>query len=178
MKACPSPTSRLLLLMASAVLCWMAACSSPVTDVGNPTISDKPPASTDIPGSPSAPSPENIAGFPTVSDLVGAYQLKNDTPATTDLCPFIVSEIPQIVAGDKPTEIILHHFLAFSAASDSITTDYASGSGLFSITDTPDNKVCVGSAKFVSSTVQVSLECKIIGTDASNCTSVFVKVSK
>lgn len=166
---------NLLILLLIGIV---AACSSPVTDVGNPTISQKPPASTDTPGSPSAPSPADVAGFPTVVTLVGAYQLNSDASAATPLCPFNVSEIPQVVVGDGPTEIVLQHFLAFSAASDSITTDYDVGSGLFGITDTADSKVCIGSARFVSSGVQVSLECQTTDADASGCTSVFVKVSK
>lgn len=138
-----------------------AGCSSEVTDVGNP----KNPA--DHPSS-------GIESYPGVTTLVGTYQVQADESLTP--CAIDAEETPQIAAGDSPTAVVLQHFLAFTAASDLISTDYDADSGLFGTLDTQDDNVCTASARFVSSDVQVTIDCQGGAADASECASVFVKL--
>lgn len=150
-------TLLILLIIGMATAC----SSSPVTDVGNPKNPTDQPAS-------------GIVSFPDVEDLVGVYQLQEEeSPAP---CVLNADETPQIIAGIGLTQIVMNHFLAVSAASDSITTDYDVDSGLFGSLDTQDDNVCIGSAKFVEADVQVTLDCQSSGAGASECASVFVKV--
>lgn len=146
-------------LLILLIIGMTAGCSSGVTDVGNPT-------------NPSQPSADGIS-IPSVEDLVGVYQLQADDSPTP--CALTAAETPQITAGAGLTAVIVQHFLAFTVASESIATDYDAASGLFGTLDTQDDHVCTGSARFVGTDVQVTLDCQS-SADASECASVFVKV--
>lgn len=150
-------------LLILLIIGMAAGCSSGVTDVGNP----KNPA--DVPAS-------GITSFPAVANLVGVYALQTSDSPTP--CSIDSGKTPQIAAGVGATQVVLQHFLAFTTASDSITTDYDVSSGLFGTLDTQDDSVCIGSAKFVSSDVQVTIDCQAGSIGGSACASVFLKVSQ
>lgn len=147
-------------LLILLIIGMAAACG--VTDVGNPKTPADSPSAMEV-------------HFPTVENLVGVYALQTSDSPTP--CSIDSGKTPQIAAGDGATQVVLQHFLALTTASDSITTDYDVSSGLFGTLDTQDDTVCIGSAKFVSSDVQVTLDCQS-SADASECTSVFVKTSQ
>lgn len=139
----------------------ITACSSGVTDIGNPKNAADQPAS-------------GTASFPAVANLVGVYTLQSDESLSP--CAINSSKTPQITAGNGATQVVVQHFLALTTASDSITADYDAASGLFGTLDTQDTTVCTGSARFVSSDVQVTIDCQSSGAGASECVSIFAKV--
>lgn len=147
-------------LLILLIIGMAAGCSSGVTDVGNPTPHADQPSADGI-------------SIPSVEDLVGVYQLQADDSPTP--CAITAAETPQVTAGASPTAVIVQHFLGFTVASESIATDYDAASGLFGTLDTQDDNVCTGSARFVGTDVQVTLDCQS-SADASECASVFVKV--
>lgn len=176
----------MLVMVGTALL----GCQQGVTDVGNPTISQKPPQVD--PASPS--NPDTALPGPTVEQLVGGYTLPTPTQSGTE-APDTTPDSPQagalppcradsqrvqsIMSTMNPTQIILHHFLDYGPMTDHVLATYDAKTGaiafdlseaLLAITS------CSGTATKSSDGILVTLQCKSsAGADDAGCRVAFEK---
>ncbi len=155
------------LLLVILVLGLGVGCTqgSPVTDVGNPTIAQKPPEVTPNPESPSA------VAIPKLQDLPGNYRVANAT--ATGTCPVPSGAIPQVVLGNQANQLVLMNFLSYSPDTQAAATIYTAGA--FSISDASVSVTCTGQAQFVNNAAQLTLRCQVGSDTSTQCTSVFLK---
>lgn len=165
----------------------LLGCQQGVTDVGNPTISEKPPQD----------SPSAIAtnSGPTLGQLIGAYSQPqvvsasppaSGSPSTGDpavaialpSCKTDPQKIQSITPTSDPTQIVLSDFLDYGDATDNILAAYNSKTGAiaFEVSD-PAVAIasCIGSAKSDSTGIAITLQCKARVSGESDCQVTFDK---
>lgn len=180
--------NRFLIFLIIGVLGGVLGCQQGVTDVGNPNITEKPPAA-----SPSSQSPG-----PTLGQLIGAYSLPSPVAAdmkpppdgspppmtdptaapVTPACKTDPQKTQSITSTMDPTQIILNDFLDYGTNTDHILATYNSKTGgiTFQISDTSVAFVsCSGSAKSSGDGISITLQCTARDSGGSDCQVTYDK---
>lgn len=151
-----------IMIIGSALL----GCQQGVTDVGNPNITEKPPAAS--------PSMQNPG--PALGQLIGEYSFPS--LITSSICKFDPQKIPSITSTSDPTQIILNDFLDYGSATDTIVATYDSKSGVISFQIADSNVAiasCSGTATTSNTGISVILKCQVTDGQNPDCQIVYDK---